>query len=308
MTDQPERITFTSNAGGTRLDRLIVEHLGDRLSRSQIQSLIRDELITVDGATVKAGIKLKGGERIAITLPPTPADTTVEPEPIPLAIIHDDDEFAVINKPAGLIVHPGAGNESGTLVNALLARYPQIAEINYAPKRRGIVHRLDKDTSGVILVAKTARTMRRLMQQFQERTVDKTYLALVERAPQTRTGRIDLPLARDPNQRKRMKVMRDGKPAITEFTVIEDFKDGRALLRIRLLTGRTHQIRVHLAYLNAPIVGDRIYGYRKQRLPLNRQFLHAAALSFDHPQTGIRLHFESPLPDDLQHLLNDLRA
>ncbi len=211
----------------------------------------------------------------------------------------------MIDKPAGLVVHPGAGNPSGTLVNAILARYPEIADMNYAPQRRGIVHRLDKDTSGLILVARNAPTLHRLMRQFQKRTVEKTYVALLERAPKTPTGRIDMPIGRDPANRRKMAVLRSGRPAISEFTVVERFADGKALVHVKLLTGRTHQIRVHMAFLGCPIVGDVLYGYRRQTLP--RQFLHAWRLCFDHPRTGERLCFESPLPPRLEAALADLR-
>lgn len=306
MTDS-EQIGFTTGPDevGERLDKVLVARLGDRLTRSQIQALIKDGQATVNGAAVKTGLKLKGDEQIALTIPPPPEDDSVEPEPIALDIIYEDDDLAVINKPAGLVVHPGAGNRSGTLVNAILARYPQIAEMRYAPQRRGIVHRLDKDTSGLILIAKRAPAMRHLINQFQQRTVDKVYLALVEKPPKTSIGRIDLPIARDPNQRTRMSVQRDGRPAVSEFTVLERFNSGPALLEVKLLTGRTHQIRVHLAYIGSPIVGDAVYGYRKQRL--RGQFLHAARLCFDHPRSGERLCFEAPLPERLQTLLDELR-
>jgi 23S rRNA pseudouridine1911/1915/1917 synthase len=297
---------FTANNAGERLDKILVAHLGDQLTRSQIQALIKEGQVTVNGDSVKAGVKLKGGEHITIVVPPAPPDTTVQPEDIPLDVVYEDDDLAVINKPAGLIVHPGSGNETGTLVNALLARYPQLAEIGYAPKRRGIVHRLDKDTSGLIIVAKTAMTMQRLMAQFQKRTVSKTYIALLEHTPKTPTGRITVPLARDPVRRKQMAATRSGKPAITEFTVIERFKDGKALVRVDLLTGRTHQIRVHMAFIGCPIIGDSVYGFRKQHL-LNRQFLHATRLCFDHPQTGERLCFDAPLPPELENVLATLR-
>ena len=299
-------IEFTAAHAGERLDKTLLAHLGDQLTRSQIQALIKEGQVLVNGSAVKAGVKLKGGEQIAVTVPPPPPDTTVEPEDIPLDVIYDDTDIAVVNKPAGLVVHPGSGNETGTLVNALLARYPELADINYAPKRRGIVHRLDKDTSGLILVAKTAPMMQRLMAQFQKRTVSKTYIALLERAPKTSSGRITAPIDRDPVHRKQMAVSRDGRPAITEFAIVERFKDGRALVRLNLLTGRTHQIRVHMAFIECPIVGDSLYGFRKQRL-LNRQFLHAAQLCFDHPRTGERLCFDAPLPTELETVLSQLR-
>ena len=301
-----DEIEFLAGTG-ERLDKEIVAHVGERLTRSQIQALIRDGLVTVDGSATKASARLKGGERVRVVVPPPKQDTTVAPEPIALNVVYEDDEFAVVDKPAGLVVHPGAGNETGTLVNALLARYPEIADIRYSPKRRGIVHRLDKETSGLILVARSERAMHRLMAQFQRRTVEKVYVALAERAPKTLTGRIEAPIGRDPSQRRKMMVTRDGRPAVSEFAVVEQFKDGQALLRVKLLTGRTHQIRVHMAFVGAPLVGDSLYGYRHQRLSLRRQFLHAARLCFDHPDTGERLCFESPLPPDLQAALDNLR-
>jgi 23S rRNA pseudouridine1911/1915/1917 synthase len=300
-----EHIEFTVQGAGERLDKLIVAQLGDRLTRTQIQTLIREGGVRVNGAVIKPGVKLKGGEVISVNIPPPPEDTSVEPEPIPLTVLYEDDDLAVIDKPAGLVVHPGAGNETGTLVNAILARYPEIAQMDYAPKRRGIVHRLDKDTSGVILIARRAPILQRLMRQFAARTVEKVYLALTEKPPKTNIGRIDAPIARDPQNRKRMKVVRDGKPAVSEFQVIERFKDGKTLLSVKLLTGRTHQIRVHLAFIDCPLVGDTVYGFRKPRF--ERQFLHAAKLCFDHPRTRERLCFESPLPDHLRAYLDNLR-
>ncbi len=301
-----KHITFTAAGAGERLDKIVAARVGDQLTRTQVQALIRDGQVTVDGALVKSGVKLKGGERIVVTVPPTPEDHSVEPEPIPLNVVYEDADLAVIDKPAGLVVHPGTGNQSGTLVNAILARYPQIAEMNYAPKRRGIVHRLDKDTSGLILIAKRAPALHRLMAQFQQRTVEKVYTALLERTPKTPTGRIEVPIGRDPNNRRKMAPVRDGRPAISEYAVVEHFEDGRVLVHVRLLTGRTHQIRVHMAFINCPIVGDVLYGYHKQTL-LHRQFLHAGRLCFDQPRTGERLCFESPLPEALEAVLNTLR-
>lgn len=300
-----EHVEFKAEAKGERLDKIVAAHFGERLTRTQIQALIHDGLVTVDGAHVKAGVKLKGGERIAIEVPPPPEDHGVQAEPIPLDVVYEDNDLAVINKPAGLVVHPGAGNESGTLVNAILARWPQIEQMNYAPRRRGIVHRLDKDTSGLILVAKNAPTLHRLVAQFQKRTVEKTYIALLERAPRTATGRIDVPLGRDPNNRRKRAVLREGRPAVSEFAVVERFEDGKTLVHVKLLTGRTHQIRVHMAFLGTPIVGDALYGFRKQSI--HGQFLHAWRLCFDQPRTGERLCFEAPLPPRLEAILEDLR-
>jgi 23S rRNA pseudouridine1911/1915/1917 synthase len=306
MTDS-QMIEFAVERPGERLDKIIVDKVGDALTRSQIQALIKDGKVTVNGGRVKAGVRLKGGETIRMEVPPPVIDESVEPEPITLNIVYEDDDIAVIDKPAGLVVHPGAGNERGTLVNAILARWPEIAQIHIAPKRRGIVHRLDKDTSGLILVAKNGRAMHRLMGQFQKRTVDKVYVALLEREPPTPTGRIDAPIMRDPNNRRKMAAQRGGKPALSEFEVVERFKSGQALVRVKLLTGRTHQIRVHMLFLDAPIVGDTLYGWRRQRIRLKRQFLHAAHLCFDQPTTGERLCFDSPLPPELEAALAELR-
>jgi 23S rRNA pseudouridine1911/1915/1917 synthase len=304
-----EQLVFNANQPGQRLDKVVLAHMGERLSRNQLQTLISEGLVLVDGKQVKPGVKLKGGERIEVTIPVRQQPEDVQPEAIPLDVIYEDDDLAVIDKPAGMIVHPGEQNETGTLVSAALARWPQIAAMNVEEKRAGIVHRLDKDTSGLIVIAKTDAARRHLSQQFQDRTVEKVYLALLECRPDTTSGRIDAPIARDPQQRKRMAVVRQGRPAISEFEVIDDhFSGNQALVRVRLLTGRTHQIRVHMAFIGCPIVGDHVYGYRKQRIGLKRQFLHAAELRFDHPTTGERLSFQSPLPAGLQNILDKLRA
>jgi 23S rRNA pseudouridine1911/1915/1917 synthase len=307
MTSTTQHLQFTVQAGGERLDKLITDHLGDSLTRSQVQTLIKDGQVTVNGQPGKAGWKLKGGEQIAVVVPPVPDAPTVGPEAIPLDVVYEDADLAVICKPAGLVVHPGTGNATHTLVNALLARYPEIAEMRIAPQRRGIVHRLDKDTSGLIVIARTGKALQRLVGQFQQRSVDKTYLALAEKAPRTPTGRIDLPIARDPVHRQRMMVTRSGRPSITEFRTLESYNDGSALLEVALLTGRTHQIRVHLAYIGAPLIGDRVYGFRKGKRGTGRQFLHASRLCFDHPRTGERMCFEAPLPPDLADYLDALR-
>lgn len=297
-----------------RLDKLILAQLDDAdLSRSQVQTWISEGRVTVNGHIAKAGAKLKGGEQVQVTLP-TLAETenAVEPEDIPLKILYEDDDIVVVDKPAGMVVHPAAGNRNGTMVNALIFRYPELVNMEDemdAEGRMGIVHRLDKDTSGLLVTARHIAALEALMLQFQERTVDKTYLALLEKAPKTQTGVVDAPIARDPKQRKRMSVQRGGKPAITEFEVLDDnFQEGRALVRLKLHSGRTHQIRVHMAFIGCPVVGDSVYGYRKQRVSLKRQFLHAAELGFEHPTTAERVQFQSPLPAGLQNLLDKLRA
>ncbi len=297
---------FTVTEPGQRLDKVLVEKMPD-LSRAQIQQYVKDGYITVNGQPVKSGVKLRGGETIRVDIP-APEMTEMEAEDIPLIVLYEDADIAVIDKPAGMVVHPGSGVSSGTLVNALLARYPEIGTMYGSERRQGIVHRLDKDTSGLMVIARTKAALNKLMTQFQERTVEKSYLALVERVPKTMTGRIEAPIARDPQQRKRMAVVSHGKPAVTEFRVLDtNFRDGQALVEAHILTGRTHQIRVHLAFVGSPIVGDRVYGFRKQRVGLKRHFLHAAKLAFDHPRTGERLSFESALPVALQNTMDKLK-
>jgi 23S rRNA pseudouridine1911/1915/1917 synthase len=303
-----KQVEFTAPTAGERVDKAIVAEIGESLSRAQIQALIGDGQVTVNGKTVKANFKLKGGETIRVLIPIKEQAETVVAEAIPLKVIYEDDDLAVIDKPAGMTVHPGVQNESGTLVSALLSRWPQVAAMNIEEKRAGIVHRLDKDTSGLIVVAKNDPARRKLMTQFQAHTIEKSYIALLERKPQTTVGRIDAPIARDPQNRKRMAVSRGGKNAITEFTVIDDnFRAGQALVKLNILTGRTHQIRVHMAFIGCPVVGDRVYGFRKQRVGMKRHFLHAAELSFDQPTTGERLKFASPLPVGLQNILDKLK-
>ncbi|MCU0513795.1 MAG: RluA family pseudouridine synthase [Anaerolineae bacterium] len=303
--------TFTIDQGGERLDKLLLLRLPE-LSRAQIQTLIRDGLITVDGRQIKAGHKLKGGETVFVRVPEVEVRPP-EAENIPLTILYDDDDLAIIDKPAGLVVHPGAGNPTGTLVNALLARYPHLAQMaadddSDDEPRTGIVHRLDKDTSGLLVVAKHTAALTALMEQFRERRVAKTYIALTERTPKTLFGTIDAPIGRDRQQRQRMNVMPGGRAAVTEFHVLEThYRDGRALLRCHPHTGRTHQIRVHLAFVGCPVVGDTVYGLKRKYPDFKRHFLHAAALSFDHPADGRRLTFEAPLPPELTTLLDWLR-
>ncbi|QPC84205.1 RluA family pseudouridine synthase [Phototrophicus methaneseepsis] len=304
-------VQFTVSESGERLDKIIIAQL-PALSRAQVQALIKDGMVTVDGETSKPSAKLKGESLIQVTLPVVEDESIIEPESLDLDIRYEDEHIVVLNKPSGLVVHPGVGNVQGTLVNALLARYPEMIDMQDDPQaegRMGIVHRLDKDTSGLMVVARHVEALYQLMGQFQARTVEKYYTALLERRPKTNTGTIDAPIARDPRQRKRMAVVRDGKPAVTEFELIDDnFLDGRALVCLRLHTGRTHQIRVHMAFIGCPVVGDIVYGYRKQRTGLKRQFLHASELAFDHPATGERLHFTSELPVGLQNILDKLRS
>jgi 23S rRNA pseudouridine1911/1915/1917 synthase len=294
---------FIAEEVGERLDKALTARLGI-LSRVQIQTLIRDELVTVDGRPVKASYRIEGGEVIRVKIPLPEEEQGPKPESIVLDILYEDESVAVINKPAGMVVHPAYGHTSGTLVNAVLARWPQIAEFS-EPERAGIVHRLDKDTSGAILVAKTEAALESLRAQFKTRAVTKRYLALVEGMPDTPDGLVDAPVGRDPGQRKRMAVVRDGREAVTEYHVLETYA-GFSLLEVLPRTGRTHQIRVHLAFVGHPVVGDTVYGRRKQSIKLKRHFLHAASLTFARPDTGEPVTVEAPLPVALQNILDKL--
>jgi 23S rRNA pseudouridine1911/1915/1917 synthase len=306
----PLHITVTTS--GERLDKHLAEALPS-YSRAQLQQWIKAGQVKVNdsSAGLKAGTKPHAGDVIVVEFPHE-EDFRPQPEDIPLKIIYEDDDLAVIDKPAGLVVHPGAGNPTGTLVNALLSRYPQMQNMdddeNLDEGRAGIVHRLDKDTSGLIVVAKHKEALTELMQQFRDRTVEKTYVALLERTPRTLTGIVDAPIARDPKFRQKMSVIARGRDAITEFAVTDhNFPGGQVLVTLTPRTGRTHQIRVHMAFIGCPIAGDTVYGLRRKMPGLNRHFLHAAALSFDHPTTGERLSFTSPLPPELVSVLERLR-
>ena len=301
-----ETLELTAGVPGRRLDLAILDRLGDRLSRAQLQALIRDGMVSVDGRPRKPGERLRGGERITLRLPRPQASGGVQAEAIPLSLAYEDAHLALVDKPAGMVVHPGDHDERGTLVAAALTRWPEIAFMPGDARRAGIVHRLDKDTSGLIIVARQDAARRALMQQFQQRSVEKRYLALLERRPAADSGRIDAPLGRDPRQRKRMAVVRQGRAAISDYRVLKTFPSGHTLVEVRPLTGRTHQIRVHMLRLGCPVVGDPVYGLRRQRLPLARQFLHAAGLAFTHPVSGARLSFASALPAQLQVILDML--
>lgn len=302
MADEGHVIEFKAQAGGERLDKLLAARL-ESLSRSQAQALIRDGQVLVNGRPVKASYRLEGGEAIAVSLP-AQADEQPAAEVIPLDVLYEDEQVAVVNKPAGMVVHPAFGHTSGTLVNAVLARWPQIAGFS-DPSRAGIVHRLDKDTSGVIVVAKTPEALDWLRVQFKQRLVRKRYLALVHGAPQTPEGVIDAPIGRDPAQRKQMAVRRDGREALTEFRVLEHYADF-SLLEVFPKTGRTHQIRVHLAFIGHPVVGDRVYGQRKQPIKLKRHFLHAASITFAPAPGAPPITVEAPLPVGLANILEKL--
>lgn len=305
VAEQMFHFTYTG-AKGERLDRFLVTCLPD-LSRSRLQGLIRDGFVRVDGiSAVKTGQPLESGVQIEVTIPPTEPSTLVA-EAIPLDIIYETARLLVVNKPAGMVVHPAAGHSRGTLVHAALAHAPDLEGIG-GEQRPGVVHRLDKDTSGLIVMAKDERTHRWLQDQFRQRKVRKTYLALVDGSPPTPTGRIEAPIGRDTGQRKRMAVVPHGKgrEAISEYRTIESFAR-HTLLEVHPLTGRTHQIRLHLAFLGCPVAGDRLYGHRKVSIDLARHFLHAFRLEITLPGEKSPRQFEAPLPEELLQVLTTLR-
>ena len=284
---------------GQRVDIALSTLLGH--SRQHVQKLIREGLILVEGKTVKPSYLLKGRERVTAVLPPE-EKSLLEPEDIPVEILYEDDFIAVVNKPSGLAVHPGAGRKASTLVNALLAHFslPQKG----GDVRPGIVHRLDKDTSGLIVVAKNEHSLMELSRQFRERTVEKTYLALVHGTIAEEEGLIEVPIGRDPKNRVKFAPSLKGKRALTEFLVLKRYRD-YTLLKLKPVTGRTHQIRVHLSFIGHPVVGDPVYGWPNPWRKVG-QLLHAYSLVFIHPVTGKTLRFEAPLPQDFQAILEGL--
>jgi len=296
-----------------RLDRFLVSVLPGH-SRSQIQRLIKEERVRIDGRDARANQTVRIGQQISVEIP-APVDPEPQPEALPLTILYQDRDLIVIDKPAGMVVHPAAGHESGTLVNALLHHIDDLSGIG-GEKRPGIVHRLDRGTSGLMVVAKHDAAHVELARQFREREIEKEYLALVW--GDVRAGRrIDAPIGRDPSNRKKMSARaRRSREAVTRIVRAEPLHPMLTLARVAIHTGRTHQIRVHLHAIGHPIVGDALYGGVHRRVPgdlkavthLERPFLHAARLAFRHPSDGRRMEFDSPLPDDLQRVLDELRG
>ncbi|MBT9169161.1 MAG: Ribosomal large subunit pseudouridine synthase D [Syntrophomonadaceae bacterium] len=297
--------SVTELLSGERLDAVAAK-LADNLSRSRVQKLIDQNLILVDGVPQKANYRLRAGQSVEISLPDvTPA--TVLAEEIALNILYEDEDLLVLNKPKGLVVHPAAGHLSGTLVNALLYHCDDLSGIS-GEARPGIVHRLDKDTSGVLLVAKNDHAHRNLSEQFKEHSVTREYVAIVHGNLALAFGSIDASIARDPRERKKMSVApaAKGRRALTHFSVLERF-DGYTYLACRLETGRSHQIRVHLASIGHPVVGDPLYGYKRRQVKLSGQALHARLLGFIHPTSGVPLEFCSDPPAEFAELLGALR-
>jgi 23S rRNA pseudouridine1911/1915/1917 synthase len=296
-------VELVMDASSTRLDQWLASQLADR-SRSEVQRWLTDGLVTSEGKVLKASNRLAQGVHITVAIPATES-YSVEPEDIPLTIVYEDADMLVIDKPAGMVVHPAVGNWHGTLVNAVLFHCPGLEGVG-GVSRPGIVHRLDKDTSGLIVVAKNDRSHRHLQNQFKERTVHKTYLAMTYGQITPRSGLISAPIGRDPSARKRMAARPAGKgrPAETTYEV-QGYFGNYTLVACHPLTGRTHQIRVHMAHIRHPLVGDTVYaGKRKLPFPCARHFLHAAELTLHLPSTDEAVTFRSPLPADLQAFLD----
>lgn len=309
-----------TDEAGVRLDRWIHARQPD-LSRTRIQKLIDADLVDVDGRSRPAGHRLRGGERVRWRIPPA-EEVAIEPDAdVPFAIVHEDEELAVVDKPAGVVVHPAPGNREGTLVHGLLARLSSLSGVG-GRARPGIVHRLDAGTSGLLVVAKTDRAHQALQDQLRERTLARTYAAIAWGRFRESEGEIDAPLGRDPNDRRRRRVLEGGRPALTLYRVEESGR-GASRLTLELRTGRTHQIRAHLLHVGHPVLGDATYEGDRRRLggaspdhravlaralaALDRQALHAAALGFVHPVSGRPLHFESAWPEDMVRAWGFLR-
>lgn len=308
-------LTVPADGEPERLDQFVARSV-EGLTRSAVQRLIEEGRVTVDGRLEKPSLKLRGGERVVAEVPP-PAPATPEAEDIPLTILYEDGDLVVVNKPAGMVVHPGAGTPGGTLVNALLAHCTDLSGIG-GEIRPGIVHRIDKDTTGVLVVAKNDRAHEGLSRQFRDHTIKRIYLALIFGSPRTDSGRIEGAIGRHPTDRKRMSgKARHGKHAVTHWKVLARYP-GVTLVRLRLETGRTHQIRVHLAESGHPLVGDEVYGgggreanlrdpvLRKLIRELGRQALHAKTLGFIHPTRGEFLEFDTELPADMARIIEYL--
>ena len=289
------------DSDGVRLDRFLSDHIPG-LSRTQAQRLIAEGRVAVEGKVAKPALSLARGDHVYVELPP-PVESSLLPEEIPLRIVYEDRDIVVVDKPAGMVVHPAPGHPHGTLVHALLARIPDLAGIG-GVLRPGIVHRLDKGTSGLVVVAKNDAAHQFLVRQFKERTVHKLYIALLEGHLEPERGAIEAPIARHPHDRQRMAVVAGGREARTSYRVLRYFNGRYTLVEAVPETGRTHQIRVHFAAIGHPVVGDGLYGHPSHRL--NRQFLHAARLSLRLPSTGEYMEFRSDLPTELKEFLDDL--
>jgi 23S rRNA pseudouridine1911/1915/1917 synthase len=316
-SDRSLRFYISGNQAGERVDSFLASQIND-LTRSRVKELIKAGFVTVNDGSAKASYALKTGDRIGLVIPP-PEESRLEPEKVDFSIVYEDQTLIVIDKPAGVVVHPAPGHSSGTLVHGLLEHCGDLSGIG-GVLRPGIVHRLDKGTSGLMVVAKNDKAHEALAGQFKKGGVKKEYLALVHEAPRAPKGKIDLPIGRHPIHRKRMAVVRvAGKQALTLWEVKDRYRNKFALLQINLKTGRTHQIRVHLSHMGYPVVGDPVYGPKrvwwKKNFPgvnkihevLVRQMLHAGRLAFVHPEKGELCKFETPIPEDMAGVMVALK-
>ncbi len=304
-------LSVPDDLAGTRLDAALAKILPD-FSRSRLTTWIKDGRVTVDGETAQPKTKVWGGETLSVDVQPDPNEVAYEAEDIDLDILYEDATILIINKPAGLVVHPGSGNWNGTLLNALLFHYPELRQI----PRAGIVHRLDKDTSGLMVVARTLQAQVHLVNQLQERSVKRHYIAVASGVIHA-DGKVDAPIARHPKERVKMAVVRSGKPSLTHYHILERFT-AYTLIECRLETGRTHQIRVHMTHINHPLAADPVYGIAPKKdtgnevlmalEDLNRQALHARKLSLVHPESGKTMTWKAAIPFDLEQLIGTLRA
>lgn len=304
-------LTVPPDAHGLRVDVYLVQFTELGPSRAYVQRLITGGNVHVNGRPVKPAHRVAEGDEVWVMVPPPESPEDLRPEAIAIDVVYEDDHLLVVNKPRGMVVHPGAGNYSGTLVNALLAYSPNLSGIA-GVMRPGIVHRLDKDTTGLLVVAKTNEAHLGLTRQLKERTIQRLYWAIVRGQPGVEAGMVDAPIGRHPHDRLRMAVVPDGRPAVTRFRVLERL-GSHTLLEVKLETGRTHQIRVHMAYIGYPIAGDPVYGAgrgsrARGELGLKGQALHARELRFDHPITQEPMRFIAPLPEDMEAALEQLRA
>lgn len=288
---------------GMRIDKLLSLKMKD-VSRSHIQNIIDGKNVSINDKAVKSSYKAKDGDIITVTIPEA-VELSVEPQDIKINIIYEDNDVIVVDKEQGMVVHPAPGNYSGTLVNALLYHCKDLSGIN-GIIRPGIVHRIDKDTSGILVIAKNDFAHTKLAEQFKEHSINREYIALVEGSMKTEEGTIDQPLGRNPRDRMKYAVVRDGKRAVTHYKLIENYSQN-ALVKCKLETGRTHQIRVHMAFIHHPLVGDLVYGFKKQKIKGNGQYLHAARLGFIHPTKGEYMEFNSELPDYFKKEIEKLR-
>ncbi|MGL4695382.1 RluA family pseudouridine synthase [Enterococcus larvae] len=296
-----EQINVTIKDEKGRIDKVLSERVS--YSRSQIQLWLKEQMVTVNGEVVRSNYKVKNGDEVEIKIP-EPVELVIEAEDIPLTVVYEDQDVAVIDKPQGMVVHPAAGHANGTLVNALMYHIKDLSSIN-GVIRPGIVHRIDKDTSGLLMVAKNDKAHESLAEQLKEKTSVRKYLALVHGEIGHDKGQIDAPIGRSKADRKMQDVIENGKPAVTHFEVVERFKD-YTLIELQLETGRTHQIRVHMKYIGHPVAGDPLYRPRRT-LKGNGQFLHAKTLGFVHPTTGEYMEFNSPIPEVFEKTLEQLR-